>query len=178
MIIGIVGSIASGKDTVAEYLEKKGFETVSLSDILREEMRKAGIDISVPNMTEYGNNLRKTKGHEYLARLAYERLKGGKAVLTSLRQVGEIEYLSKLPDFTLIRLDAPIEIRLERLIKRRREGDVKNMTELREIEAKQADGKSGGMNMNKCYALADYTIINDGSLNDLYKEVDSVIERL
>jgi dephospho-CoA kinase len=52
------------------------------------------------------------------------------------------------------------------------------MAELNEIEAKQADGKSGGMNMNKCYAMADITITNDGSFDDLYKEVDSVITRL
>lgn len=178
MILGIVGSIASGKDTVGEYLADKGFKVISLSDVLRSIMRREGIDITVPNMTEYGNNLRKTKGHGYLAEIAYKEANGKDAVLTSIRQVGEIEYLRKFPDFTLLKLDAPIEMRLERLIKRGRPGDVKNMEELREIEAKQADGKNGGMNMNQCFKMADVKIENDKSIEHLYKEVDDVVERL
>ncbi len=178
MIIGIVGSIASGKDTVGEYLAKKGFVMISLSDVLRSIMRSEGMEVTVPNMTKYGNNLRANKGHGYLAKLAYEQAGGKDAVLTSIRQVGEIEYLREFDDFTLIKLDAPIEMRLKRLIDRGRDGDVRNMAELKEIEAKQADGKNGGMNMNRCFELADIEIINDGTFEDLYKEVDSVIERL
>ena len=41
MIIGITGSYASGKDTVASILQEKGFIHYSLSDILREELKKA-----------------------------------------------------------------------------------------------------------------------------------------
>jgi dephospho-CoA kinase len=52
------------------------------------------------------------------------------------------------------------------------------MKELKEIEEKQANGKNGGMNMNECFKMADLEIINDGTFKDLYKEVDSVIERL
>ncbi len=178
MIIGIVGSIASGKDTVAEYLQKKGFEAVSLSDILRKIMRKEGIEVTIPNMTHYGNNLREKFGCDYLAKQAYKKLKGKNAVLTSIRQVGEIEYLRQFSDFTLLKLDAPIEVRLDRLVKRSRPGDVKNMQELQEIEQKQADGTGGGMNMNKCFSMAEVEIINDGSFEDLYKEVDSVVAKL
>jgi dephospho-CoA kinase len=178
MIIGIVGSIASGKDTVGEYLAKKGFVMISLSDVLRSIMRSEKIETTVPNMTKYGNDLRKKKGHGYLAKLAYKQAAGKDAVLTSIRQVGEIEYLRQFDDFTLIKLDAPIEMRLKRLIDRSRDGDVRNLAELREIERKQADGKNGGMNMNECFKLADLEIINDGTFEDLYKEVDSVIERL
>jgi len=178
MIIGIVGSIASGKDTVGEYLEKKGFVMISLSDVLRSIMRSEGVELTIPNMTRYGNDLRKKKGHGYLAKLAYKQAAGEDAVLTSIRQVGEIEYLRQFNDFTLIKLDAPIEIRLERLISRNRAGDVKNMKELKKIEEKQADGKNGGMNMNECFKMADLEIINDRTFKDLYKEVDSVIERL
>jgi len=178
MIIGIVGSIASGKDTVADYLSTKGFFAISQSDILREIMKKDGLDISVPNMTNYGNKLREEKGYGILARLAYEKIKGQDAVVTSIRQVGEIEFFKTKKDFHLIRVDAPIEIRLKRLLDRKRAGDIKNLRELKEIEAKQADGKGGGMNMNACYALADYKIINDGSLEHLHKEIDNVIARI
>ena len=178
MIIGVVGSIASGKDTVADYLEKKGFFSVSQSDILRKIMKAEGMDISVPNMTEFGNKLRRTKGHSILAEKAFELIKEKDAVVTSIRQVGEIRYWREKPGFFLIRVDAPIKLRLKRLLERKRPGDIGSLLELKEIEAKQADGKNGGMNMNACYKMADYEVINDGTLEDLYKEVDNVIARI
>lgn len=178
MIIGVVGSIASGKDTVAEYFENKGFQAISFSDILREIMKKEGLDTSVKNMTEYGNALRETKGYDYLARQAFKKINKKNAVLTSIRQVGEIEFLRTKPDFHLIRVDAPIELRLKRLIDRKRLGDIKNLKELKEIEKKQADGTGGGMNMNKCYKLADYKIINDGTLQELQEKVEKVLAKI
>jgi len=78
----------------------------------------------------------------------------------------------------LVKLDAPIEMRMDRLIKRGREGDIKNMDELREIEAKQASGENGAMNMNKCFSMAGYAVINDGTFEDLYGKVDKMLEDL
>ncbi|OQA04974.1 MAG: hypothetical protein BWY68_00028 [bacterium ADurb.Bin400] len=179
MIIGIVGSIASGKDTVADYLKTKGFAALSLSDTLRKLMRQDGAEITTSNMTEYGNNLRNTKGYDYLAKEASKEIKSNEDVIvTSIRQVGEVEYFKQMANFTLVKLDAPIELRLDRLIKRGREGDIKNLTELQEIEAKQADGKGGGMNMNRCYQLADEEIINDGTFDELYQKVDDLVLNL
>ncbi len=37
MILGITGTFAAGKDTVAEYLKTKGFSVFSLSDAIRDE---------------------------------------------------------------------------------------------------------------------------------------------
>lgn len=179
MIIGIVGSIASGKDTVADYLKEKGFVSFSHSDILREMMRKEEIETTVPNMTEYGNNLRETKGHGYLSEVISDKIGDDKnVIITSIRQVGEIEYYRKRWDkkFLLIKLDAPKQIRLERLLKRARPGDVTSMEELDIIEAKQADGKGGGINMNRCFEMADREIENAGSFEDLYKKIDQLIE--
>jgi len=179
MIIGIVGSIASGKDTVADYLVRKGFKAISLSDILRGVMREEDIEVTIPNMTEFGNNLRATKGHSFLAERASEQIQDGEDVIvTSLRQVGEVEFFQKRSDFTLIKLDAEKELRLQRLLDRNRPGDVKNMAELDEIEAKQADGKNGGMNMNRCYELADVELANDGTFEELYHKVDELIESI
>lgn len=176
MIIGIVGSIASGKDTVAEYLETKGFLSISLSDILRKIMREEGLEISVKNMTEYGNKLRETKEHGYLAKMAFKEIDNRNAIITSVRQEGEVTTLKERPDFILIKLDAPIEMRLERLVERGREGDIKNMDELKEIEAKQANGENGAMNMNKCFEMADFTLINDSTIEDLHNKIDKMLE--
>ena len=179
MIIGIVGSIASGKDTVADYLKEKGFDSFSHSDILREMMRAEGIETTVPNLTTYGNNLRETKGYGYLSKVISDKIDENKnTIATSIRQVGEIEYYRKRwgDKFILIKLDAPKEMRLERLLKRNKPGDVKSMAELDEIEARQADGKGGGMNMNKCFEMADIAVENIGTVEELYAKIDKILE--
>lgn len=179
MIIGIVGSIASGKDTVADYLVTKGFKSLSLSAVLRKIMTEAGQEISTKNMTEFGNKLRNEKSHGYLAEEAIKSIVPGEnVIITSIRQVGEIESLRTQPGFVLVKLDAPIDLRLDRIVKRNREGDIRNMEELKEIEERQADGKDGGMNMNRCYKLADRELINDGTIEDLYKKVDKLISEI
>ncbi len=181
MIIGIVGSIASGKDTVADYLKEKGFESFSHSEILREMMKEEGIEPTVPNLTTHGNNLRETKGYGYLSEAISQKINPEKnTIVTSIRQVGEIEYYRKRwgDQFTLIKLDAPKDMRFDRLIKRNKPGDVQSMAELDEIEAKQADGKGGGMNMNKCFEMADIQVDNIGTFQDLYQKIDNIILEL
>jgi dephospho-CoA kinase len=178
MLIGVVGSIASGKDTLADYLQDKGFMAESLSAILREVMTAEGESIDVVNMTHYGNRLRETKGPGYLAIEAAKRIGDNDGVITSIRQVGEIESLkSTRQDFILLKTDAPIEMRYERLRKRNRAGDIQSLDDLKEIEDAQATGDGGSMNMNACYELADEEIINDGTIEEFYRKIDAFIER-
>jgi len=178
MIIGVVGLIASGKDEVAEYLETKGFENHSLSSILREILKKKGIETTVDNLTKYGNELRDKKGPGYLAKIAHRRIRSDRAVITSIRQVGEIKYLRKTPDFFLVKVTAPIKMRFERVKKRGRAGDVKSVADLKRIEKLQASGKGGGMNMDQCMALADFEIKNVGTFDELHRKVDDLLKKI
>ena len=55
MIVGVTGFFAAGKDTVAEILQERGFRHVSLSDIIREEIRSRGEEVTIPHLTTVGN---------------------------------------------------------------------------------------------------------------------------
>ena len=72
MIIGVTGSYASGKDSVAEYLIKKGFQHFSLSDEIRKELKKRKIKETRQNLIKLGNELRKKHGNEILAKRIIE----------------------------------------------------------------------------------------------------------
>ena len=67
MIIGVTGKYASGKDSVAEYLVKKGFIHYSLSDEIREEAKKRGLKETRENLIQLGNELREKFGSGVLA---------------------------------------------------------------------------------------------------------------
>ncbi|MDR1926813.1 MAG: AAA family ATPase [Endomicrobium sp.] len=69
MIIGLTGSCCSGKDTIANYIcEKHGYKHFSLSDVIREIMRKERIEPTRENLMVFGSKLREENGNEVLVK--------------------------------------------------------------------------------------------------------------
>ena len=68
MILGVSGPNASGKGEVMAYLVERGFQGISLSDVLREELRRQGVAESREAMIELGRKLREEEGEAVLAR--------------------------------------------------------------------------------------------------------------
>src|SRR3989338_1290539 len=110
MIIGLTGANASGKGEAAGYLKSKGFEYYSLSDILREEAKARGIELSRENLIKLGNELRTKNRPSILADLVIKNIKAkGNYVIDSIRNPFEVKALRKLSGFILIGIDAPVE---------------------------------------------------------------------
>ena len=180
MIIGLTGTFAAGKDAVAEHLEKYGFEHFSTGEEVAEIAREMGIETTRDNLRELANELRDKYGPEYLSRRVIEqKAKTKKIVVTGLRQPGEVKYLMSLPDFHLIAVDAPIELRFERMKSRNRPGDPQTIDAMKKKERKEME--SSGKNAQKiheCVEMAQYKIVNDGDFKKLYKKVDDVIGKI
>ena len=75
MIIGLTGRNASGKGEAANYLKEKGFIYYSLSDVIREEATKRGLEHSRDILIKLGNELREKHGAGYLAEQISNKLK-------------------------------------------------------------------------------------------------------
>ena len=52
MIIGITGTLATGKSTVAKILVEKGFKHYSVRDFLVQEITRRGVGVTRDNMVE------------------------------------------------------------------------------------------------------------------------------
>lgn len=179
MIIGISGMPAGGKDTVAEYLEGKGFKHISLSQILREILTERGLEINMENLTRVGNSLKNEFSESYLAELALKRINIKEDYLiSSIRQPGEIDFLRQQEGFKMVFVDADIKTRFERLKSRGRTGDSETFEQFQEAERKMSDGKSGGMNLYECKRRSDFVINNDGTLDDLYRNTDKIVDEI
>ena len=74
MIIGLTGKNGAGKTEVSQYLVSRGFEYHSLSDEIREEVKKRGMEITRDVLTEVGNELRSQFGAGVLAERVLRRL--------------------------------------------------------------------------------------------------------
>jgi len=178
MIMGVTGKNASGKDVFADYLIKKGFVHYSLSDILREELKKEGKESTRENLIAKGNALREKFGAGILAKRVAEKIKKSKNyIITSIRSPGEINELRKLEGFILIALEAPVELRFKREFERKKETAVKSIKEFKELEEKELRGNENSQQLLKCIEMADETIINGSSLNDFYNKIEGVLTR-
>ena len=108
-----------------DYLVKKhGFFYSSTSDEIREEIRKRGQEITRDSLQHIGGELREKYGPGILAKRAWKRvIESGKnkAVVDSIRAVGEIEFLKKQPSFSLVKVVANQRIRFQRMKDRARE---------------------------------------------------------
>ena len=94
MVIGLTGPNAAGKGEAALYIKSKGFVYHSLSDILREEAKKSGIEASRENLIRLGNELRRKNGPAFLAIRAIKGLRNTENhIVDSIRNPAEIEAL-------------------------------------------------------------------------------------
>ena len=175
-VIGLTGTNASGKTEAAEYLRRKGYSYYSLSDILREEAARLGLDHSRKTLIELGNNLRKRYGAGVLAKMAKENLKGRSIIIDSIRNPKEIEELKMLPDFLLVGIDAPVEIRFKRAVMRGRAGDGKTLEEFIKNERLENSKNKASQQLSRCLKMADALIVNNWTKEELYRKLDEVME--
>jgi dephospho-CoA kinase len=185
-IIGLCGQPASGKDTAADFFVEKGFLHLSTGDILREEMIKQGIPVDREHMGAFGAKTKKERGMGYLAELAADKImvnsnasngSNTKAVVSGLRAALEIDILRKRfgDEFTLLAIDAPIELRYERAKKRNRPGDDLTFEQFRAQEENERNHPSGAQEVDKVIALADKVINNSGTIEDLKDKLEQSI---
>ncbi|MBC8358638.1 MAG: AAA family ATPase [Candidatus Aminicenantes bacterium] len=173
-LIGLTGTNGAGKGEAAAYFKKKGYTCFSLSDLIREELIKKGKDVTRDNLIKMGNQLREKGSPEILARLILKKIRG-RAVIDSIRNPKEIDYLKKQKNFILLAIDAPVELRYKRAKKRGREESVSTLQEFIEKEAEEKTNRQKGQQLLNCIKMADFVVINDGSLENLHKKLEKLI---
>ncbi len=176
MILGLTGLNAAGKGEVARILREGGFESFSLSDELRDELRRNGVTETRQSLIEWGTRLRAEQGRDVLARRVSARFTQGlNQVVDSIRNPDEVRYLRGQPGFFLVRVEAPIEVRFARSMARAREGDTRDIAAFREAESRElASDDPAAQQLVQTFALADFVVVNDGTVEDLRERVKAV----
>ncbi len=180
MIFGVAGLNGAGKGELVDYLGSRSFSTFSLSDVIREELVRQGLEESRERMIEVGRDLRAEGGPGALAARAVEALKSDlNYAIDSIRHPAEVEVLGACGHpFKLIWVEAGIETRFERLRKRGRKGDPDTIEGLRELEGRElASDDPSAQQLLAVKALADFEVPNEGDLDALHQAVRQVFER-
>jgi len=176
MIIGLTGKNGSGKGEAANFLKDRGFHYYSLSDALREEAKKRGVEITRDALVALGNELRENEGPGCLAERIFAKLDPEKNyVIDSIRHPSEVQVLRRRRDFTLVRLQASERLRFERLKQRGRENDPKVWEDFQALEAREAKSASKtDQQLDQTIALADLQVENNGPLKEMHEKVKAV----
>jgi len=176
IIIGLLGFIGSGKDTVADYLVSKyGFKKLTMSDMVKEELRKNNLPISREEMQKLSIKYKAKHGNGIWAKKCVEYAKKNnwqKIVISGVRDTKELPEFKLGGNFILVFVDADLEIRLNRLQKRDSEKDVKSRTELISQEKREIEIFDLFREYSKYY---DYRISNNRDIANLKKETDKFV---
>jgi len=186
MILGLTSFLAAGKGVFSNYLKEKGFIVYSCSDIIREECRKKGLEITRDNLQKIGNELRKEFGANILAERLSNKIKNKKNkknndfIVESIRSPEEIKELKKFDDFHLIFIDADTKIRYQRAKNRLREQEhISSYEEFMKSEKKELESKDpNSQQLLKCKKLSKYKISNNSNIEEFKKNIDKLLVKL
>jgi dephospho-CoA kinase len=178
--IALCGRLRSGKDTIANHLYiKYGFSQVAFGDALKRVAHE-----TFPWVSEFSKpralyqsvgQLMREIDSEVWIKHAEQAVKGAidfrvntgaeqlGIVLTDVRQQNEVDWCRK-NGFTLIRVTAPDE---DRIARAKIAGDDFNEADLEHETESHIDG----------FAV-DAEIVNDGSIDDLKRKVDEIMEAI
>ncbi|ASJ06026.1 AAA family ATPase [Thermococcus pacificus] len=186
MIIGVVGKIAAGKTTVAKFFEEKGFCRVSCSDPLIDLLTHNVSDYSwIPELPEkaeptrdrlieFGKYLKDKYGGDILIKLAVDKKRHCRnIVIDGVRSKEEIEAIKRMGG-KVIYVEARPEIRFERLMRRKASKDktIKSFEDFKAMD----DAEERLYHTSELKDLADYIIVNEGTLEELRKKVKGIID--
>ncbi|MBT6730362.1 AAA family ATPase, partial [Candidatus Peregrinibacteria bacterium] len=180
--VGLTGLMGSGKGEIVKMLQGRGFEYVSLSDMVRAEATSRGLENTRENLQNIGNELRSSGGAGVLGAKVRERILGdseGKNwVIDGIRNPVECLELRELEDFQMIGVHASDEILITRMLDRNRDGAqvTKEQLEERLKRGKGIGEPPEGQQVSKCLDMADFFVINEGSIEDLHKKVEHFIK--
>ena len=173
-VIGIIGPIASGKDSTAAYIATKtGAPIYQIS----AEITKIAIERKIPiersHLIELSRELTREHGDDFLTRRLLQQHAEPTIILVGMRQIGQIEYLRKNASLLLIGITADEKTRFQRVLQRKKEGDPDSIESFKEIET-QDDGPFA-QKVSTCMEMADRIIVNEGSLSELENEIDRAL---
>lgn len=182
MIIGITGTDGAGKGAAVRYLvHEKGFTHLSSRALIMKEVDNRGLTADRDTLRLVANDMRRVYGHDVIVQKALEacsEIDCKNAVIESIRAVAEVETLKKNGG-VLLAIDANPKLRYARITGRGSASDHVSYEKFLEQEAiEMNDPDPAGMQKATVMQMADYTIVNEGTLAELNVALDAALAEL
>ncbi len=171
-IIALVGMAGSGKSSAIAYLEEKfSWPKVYFGDVIFDRLKADGLEITNDNERAVREKIRDESGMGACAELSLPKVRkaleqSDTVLVESLYSWDEYKVMKREfgGAFEVVAVCAPARVRLERLARRpRRPIATAEELQLRDWSEIEKTDKGGPI------ALADYTVVNAGTLEELYQ---------
>ena len=175
-IVALVGLCGAGKSEAAHYFLNNGYERVYFGGLTMEELKKRGLPVNEANERKIREELRASYGMGAYAVLSLPKIEAllqqSKDVLIDgLYSWSEYKILKqKFPSLILVAIYTAPEIRYSRLEQRKERPLTREEAMSRDVAEIENLEKAGPI------AKADYTVINNGSINDLLTRIQEIFQ--
>jgi len=184
LVFAFVGAPAAGKTEAASVAREMGIPVITMGEVIRAELKKRGLPLSDENAGRVANELRAREGMDAIAKRCIPLIKAQKksagkdqkgiVVVDGVRGIAEVETFKKEfgNDFVLVRIDAPLSLRYER-IKTRGRGDDLDLLSLDEF--KNREEREIGWGMEEAMKKADKVVKNTTSLEEFREQIKGIL---
>lgn len=177
--LALVGMAGAGKTLCAKHLEARGFFQFRFGSIVVNEVQERGLAVNATNERTVREEFRKNEGMDAIAKRALPHLQNAlndhdSIIIDGLYSFSEYKTLLQTlgSDMVVVAIFAPRHLRYQRLAERpvrpltAEEAQQRDWHEIERIE------KGGPI------AIADYTLINDGTAQALLAQLDALLDQL
>jgi dephospho-CoA kinase len=175
VIIGVVGMPGAGKNVVDHAATALGCKVVVMGDIVREETKKKGLELTPENVGHTMLELREREGPQVVARRCIPKIQASTAkavIVDGLRGPEEVQLLREtFHGFKVLCIHASPETRFRRLFGRGRSDDPEDWTIFEERDKRELRVGIGSV-----IALADIMVVNEGSKKQFETKVIHLIK--
>ncbi len=179
IILGFIGDIAAGKTTVATYLHNKyDCNSYRFSTMLRDVLDRIYVEKDRSNLQALSVFLREAYGQDILSKVLTKDVKNDQnsiVVVEGIRRPTDVTYLKDLEGFHMVYITAEAKTRWQRLTKRGENPDDNQKTFETFLTDEKAEPE---MLIKEISKQAEFTIVNDGTVENLYQKVEEILKKL
>lgn len=176
-VLGTVGLPGSGKGEAAVVAEDRGIPVITMGDVIRQACRDRGLD-PAEHHGQMAQTLREENGPAAIAErsipMINKALSDADTVLVDgLRSMVEVDaFESEYGDgFLLVSIEAPFDVRAERLGDRGRDESDGDLEKLRTRDERELE-----LGMGDVIDYADLTIKNTNTLEAFHDQINAIFD--
>ena len=181
-VLALTGMPGSGKSEIASYAKVMSVPVIRMGDMVIAEVEERGLEPNSKNVGVIADEMRKTHGKDIWARRTIEYIE--KYILPSnpdiiiidgVRGLEEIDAFRERfgDDLAILAVHASPKTRHRRILSRMRADDGRTMMD---VVARDLRELSWGI--GKVIAMADYMIVNEGTIVELQNSFMDIIKKI
>jgi dephospho-CoA kinase len=177
-VLGVIGRNGSGKDEVLKYLRSRhGVPFLSTGDIVREIASNEGLEPTRSNLQAISDRYFRELGEGCFVRLVADKIRENGwqiAGVSGVRSPKDVEVLRSTLGKQFVLINVHVTDPRLRCDRMRQRGEGRDAQSYEEFE-EQDRAEEELFRTEEAARGADYSLSNDGSLDDLHTEIEGLV---